>query len=123
MKKVNNKKGFTLAELLVVVAILAVLIAIAVPIFGGALDSAKQTAIDSNARALRSAGMVTILTDNIEKGSGANGGWKVVGSVDADGNMSVTDVEGVTDATVADVLPDKVDGNYTVYLRPTDVTP
>ena len=32
MKK-TNKKGFTLAELLVVVAIIAVLVAIAIPIF------------------------------------------------------------------------------------------
>ncbi len=121
MKKVNKKKGFTLAELLVVIAILAVLIAIAVPIFGGALDTAKQTAINSNARALRSAGMVKILTENIEKGSGANGGWKVVGSVDAEGNMSVTSVTAVDDATIADELPTDVASNYTVYLEPTDV--
>ncbi len=121
MKKVNKKKGFTLAELLVVIAILAVLIAIAVPIFGGALDTAKQTAINSNARALRSAGMVKILTENIEKGAGTKGGWKVVGSVDAEGNMSVTNVEAVDDATVADVLPTDVASSYTVYLEPTDV--
>ena len=31
--KKNNKKGFTLAELLIVVAIIAVLVAIAIPVF------------------------------------------------------------------------------------------
>lgn len=50
MKKVNNKKGFTLAELLVVIAILVILVAIAIPTFGGALDKAKQTADDANIR-------------------------------------------------------------------------
>ena len=33
--------GFTLAELLVVVAIIAVLVAIAIPVFGGALTKAR----------------------------------------------------------------------------------
>lgn len=47
----NNKKGFTLAELLVVVAIIAVLVAIAIPVFSGATDKAKQAADDANIRA------------------------------------------------------------------------
>ncbi len=33
-KKLNNRKGFTLAELLIVVAIIAVLVAIMIPVFG-----------------------------------------------------------------------------------------
>ena len=33
MKTKKNKKGFTLAELLIVVAIIAVLVAIAIPVF------------------------------------------------------------------------------------------
>lgn len=47
----RNKKGFTLAELLIVVAIIAVLVAIAIPVFSGALDSAKQATDDANIRA------------------------------------------------------------------------
>ncbi len=49
MKK-NNNKGFTLAELLVVVAILAILVAVAIPVFGNALDNARKTADDANIR-------------------------------------------------------------------------
>ncbi len=118
MKKVNKKKGFTLAELLVVIAILAILIAIAVPIFGGALDNAEQTAKDSNSRALRSAGMVKVLTDNVPKGAA---GWIVEGSVDDKGQMTVSKVEGVATAGTDSQPTDGVDGNYVVYLKPTDV--
>lgn len=48
--KVTNKKGFTLAELLIVVAILAVLVAIAIPVFTANLDSAKASVDDANFR-------------------------------------------------------------------------
>lgn len=62
MKKVNNKKGFTLAELLVVIAILVILVAIAVPTFGGALDKAKQTADDANIRSAYAQYTITQMT-------------------------------------------------------------
>ena len=39
--KRTNKKGFTLAELLIVVAIIAVLVAIAIPVFTGATNRAE----------------------------------------------------------------------------------
>ena len=44
MKKMMNKKGFTLMEMLIVVAIIAVLVAIAIPVFNGALTKSKQAA-------------------------------------------------------------------------------
>ena len=50
MKK-NNKKGFTLAELLIVVAIIAVLVAISIPIFNAQLKKAKLATNQANARA------------------------------------------------------------------------
>ena len=51
MKK-NNKKGFTLAELLIVVAIVAVLVAIAVPVFTAQLDRARLSTATANARSI-----------------------------------------------------------------------
>ncbi|MCI6638207.1 MAG: prepilin-type N-terminal cleavage/methylation domain-containing protein [Bilifractor sp.] len=49
MKK--NKKGFTLAELLIVVAIIAVLVAISIPIFTSQLKKARVAVNQANARA------------------------------------------------------------------------
>ena len=51
LKKKLNKKGFTLAELLIVVAIIAILVAIAIPVFGSSLTKAKQSVDDANIRA------------------------------------------------------------------------
>ena len=50
MKKLN-KKGFTLAELLIVVAIIAVLVAISIPIFTKQLERARDAVTVSNIRA------------------------------------------------------------------------
>ena len=51
MKKKANKKGFTIMEMLIVVAIIAVLAAIAIPVFNGALAKAKDSADVANIRA------------------------------------------------------------------------
>ena len=55
MKKFFNDKGFTLVELMVVVAILAALTVIAIPLFNNKTDDAKKTACDANIRTIESA--------------------------------------------------------------------
>ncbi len=47
----TNKKGFTLAELLIVVAIIAVLVAIAIPVFTSQLEKAREATDLANIRA------------------------------------------------------------------------
>ena len=52
VKKIKkNKKGFTLAELLIVVAIIAVLVAISIPIFNSQLEKSRDAVSVSNMRA------------------------------------------------------------------------
>ena len=51
LKKLNNKKGFTLMEMLIVVAIIAVLVAIAIPVYQGQVHKAKVAADWANVRA------------------------------------------------------------------------
>lgn len=51
MKK--REKGFTLMEMLIVVAIIAVLVAIAIPVFSGSLEKSRQAVDAANARSLK----------------------------------------------------------------------
>ena len=62
MKK-NNKKGFTLAELLIVVAIIAVLVAIAIPVFTTQLEKSREATDVANVRSAY-AGVVTDYLNN-----------------------------------------------------------
>ena len=64
LKKKLNKKGFTLAELLIVIAIIAILVAVAVPVFSSQLTKAKTAVIDANARAIKAQVTAEMLTDD-----------------------------------------------------------
>ena len=63
MKK-NNKKGFTLAELLIVVAIIAVLVAVAIPVFTTQLEKSRDAVSISNIRAAYAEAAAAVLTWN-----------------------------------------------------------
>ena len=52
MKKVNNRKGFTLVEIIVVLVILAILAAIAVPSVLGYVEEAKKEKYIAEAKAI-----------------------------------------------------------------------
>ena len=61
MKK--NNKGFTLAELLIVVAIIGILVAISIPIFTSPLRKARVAVNQANARAGEAAAYAAYLDD------------------------------------------------------------
>ncbi len=63
MSKKLNKKGFTLAELLIVVAIIAVLVAVSVPIFNSKLEKAREATDVANMRAAKAAAAALYLSD------------------------------------------------------------
>lgn len=66
MKKIKNTKGFTLMEMLIVVAIIAILIAIAIPTFTAQLEKAREAADIANIRSAYSEAMVKYL-DGVTK--------------------------------------------------------
>ncbi len=110
MKK-TNKKGFTLAELLIVIAIIAVLIAIAIPTFSGALRNARLQTDHAN---IRSA-YAMVMTANMMGGLDTNDDGTIDVAIDSftgtyyfqkDGTLSGTSVTNgdyklQVDATVA----------------------
>ena len=64
MKKMNNRKGFTLAELLIVVAIIAVLVAVAIPVFTNQLEKSREATDIANVRSAYAVLVTNYLTDN-----------------------------------------------------------
>ena len=66
MFKKLNKKGFTLAELLIVVAIIGVLVAISIPIFTAQLEKAREATDMANIRSAYAVVQAAALTDDTE---------------------------------------------------------
>ena len=95
MKK-NNKKGFTLAELLIVVAIIAVLTAIAIPVFTGQLNKSKYAVDESNARSIYAEMAADFMANGAEK---QNVSFKLSASKitsGTKGSIVVTEADGTT---------------------------
>lgn len=62
MKKLfKNKKGFTLMEMLIVVAIIVILVAVSMPVFSSQLTKAKDAADDANERAAKAVAVAEYL--------------------------------------------------------------
>ena len=66
LKKLTNKKGFTLMEMLIVVAIIAILVAVAIPVLTGQLDKANQATDAANIRVAYANAAVEAVTTGAE---------------------------------------------------------
>ena len=73
MNKKNNRKGFTIVELVIVIAVIAILATVLVPTFGTVIQDAQKTALmqelknEYTAYAVdqKAGGTVIILLDNV----------------------------------------------------------
>lgn len=68
----RRESGFTLAELLIVVAIIGVLVAISIPIFNAQMEKARQAVDMHTARSIESALVIACNSGDIQLPAGAN---------------------------------------------------
>lgn len=92
LKKMKNREGFTLAELLIVVAIIAVLVAISIPIFSSQLEKSRDAVSVANIRAAYAEAQTAYLT--CTEGSATSGNATV--TFGTDGTVTKIVVENVS---------------------------
>ena len=112
MKKMN-KKGFTLAELLIVVAIIAVLVAIAIPVFANQLEKSKEATDVANVRSAYATLVADYLENNASRSitvpaKAGQSGWQT--------NPAPKLEIMVNGTATSKSIPAKKGGNYTVKI-------
>lgn len=70
-KKLKKTGGFTLIEMLIVVAIIAILVAVSIPMVSGALDKARQATDDANERAAKAVATISAIEGKLNGAGGA----------------------------------------------------
>lgn len=112
LQKLKAKKGFTLVELIVVIAIIGVLAAILVPTMLGYVENSRITSMDQVAKTIKDAAQVAA-TEMDTQGIGLNTTvLEVKGSYDADAAVAGTKVTFAAAVAVggADANPNGVIG-------------
>ena len=123
-----NKKGFTLIEMLVVIAIIAVLVAIVIPVVGSATEKAKEAADAANVRAAIAEVTTTALMDGADAANALNKTvtmtQETAGFVteDLDTIGGLTDISVVANATKGTVLKIAWDATTDAVVVSTDTS-
>lgn len=120
-KKLKDKKGFTLVELIVVLVILAILAALLVPALTGYIDKANDEKVTATTRQI-----VMAAQTEVSEAYGKASGGKLAGSgdtaVDILGTTAVDTVVPANIATLAEVVNSTKDNNVTKYEFKNGIT-
>lgn len=95
MKKMNNK-GFSLVELIIVIAIMAVLMGVLAPQFLKYVESSRQQKDDSAVSEVENAAKIATSVEDVYKKVVANGGAEVTvktGNIDSDVDELEAEIE------------------------------
>lgn len=95
--KKQGKKGFTLMELLIVVAIIAVLVAIAIPLFTNQLEKAREATDAANIRSAYAEVTVAYLNNDTTNES------KTVKATQTQSEWTNTDIENIGGKPISDI--------------------
>lgn len=105
MKKLNNKKGFTLIEMLVVIAIIAILVAIIIPTVTSATTKANAATDAANLRSAKATITIKVLDDTYKAGDTVTADAAGVPAVSkTDGGAFSCIITGADDSTGATVV-------------------
>jgi type IV pilus assembly protein PilA len=99
-QKRKSKKGFTLMEMLIVVAIIAILVAIAIPVFSAQMENSKEQVDAANLRSATSMAVVDYLTNDS------------LPTPDSDGNITYVAIYDLKDAKTMAVSTSATAGYY-----------
>lgn len=109
----NNNRGFTLAELLIVVAIIAVLVAIAIPVFTTQLEKSREATDQANVRSAYAQVMAQYLTDADQAHSMKVHARQTQASWQGPKGVITTQIDGKEGTISYDA---KITGSYTVKI-------
>ena len=115
LKKLNNKKGFTLMEMLIVVAIIAILVAIMIPVMTSALEKARDAADAANLRSAYAEAMVKLIESNKDEAEITSEAITITGKVA--GFNGIADIAGVSTTDDAVLSVAKAGQKITVTVK------
>ena len=107
MNKKNNRKGFTIVELVIVIAVIAILAAVLIPTFGNIIEKAQTSAAIQEARTI-----YTNYVANVEYADGETALETVLVKTEDGKYVQVTDSELATELADAPAA----DGACTPYI-------